>query len=251
MLITFLALGAALIAARAAGEAAGWGFQLQSPPLVAALTLLMLLIALNLSGVFQIGASAQGVGAGLAGRSGVAGAFFTGVLAVVVAAPCTAPFMAAALGYALVQPAAAALAIFLALGLGLAAPFVLVSFTPALLRRLPRPGPWMRRCSGCWPSDVRCGGLAAWILRARPAWRACRTVRRRLAGGARRLAVRAQQRSVRPLVFRWLGDGRPAGAPGWRGRLGRAGADPGRAPSPRRPTRRSAGALRAESRRCS
>lgn len=144
VLATFAALALALIAARAAGEAAGWGFQLQSPPAIAGLCLLMLLIALNLSGVFHIGASAQGVGAGLAGRSGTAGAFFTGVLAVVVAAPCTAPFMATAMGYAVVQPPAVALAVFLALGLGLAAPFVLVSFTPALLRRLPRPGPWMK-----------------------------------------------------------------------------------------------------------
>jgi thiol:disulfide interchange protein DsbD len=143
VLTTFLALAAALIAARAAGETAGWGFQLQSPPVIAALALLMLLVALNLSGVFHLGTSVQGAGAGLAGRSGMAGAFFTGVLAVVVAAPCTAPFMAAAMGYAVVQPAIPALAIFAALGLGLAAPFVLVSFTPALLRRLPRPGPWM------------------------------------------------------------------------------------------------------------
>ncbi len=143
VLATFAALALVLIAGRAAGEAAGWGFQLQSPPAVAGLCLLMLLIALNLSGVFQIGASAQGVGAGLARRSGTAGAFFTGILAVVVAAPCTAPFMAAAMGYAVVQPPAVALAVFLALGLGLAAPFVLVSFTPALLRCLPRPGPWM------------------------------------------------------------------------------------------------------------
>jgi thiol:disulfide interchange protein DsbD len=143
VLTTFLALAGALIAARAGGETVGWGFQLQSPPVIAALALLMLLVALNMSGVFHLGASAQGVGAGLAGRGGLAGAFFTGVLAVVVAAPCTAPFMAAAMGYALVQPAVTALAIFAALGLGLAAPFVLVSFTPALLRRLPRPGPWM------------------------------------------------------------------------------------------------------------
>ena len=143
VLTTFLALAAVLIAARAAGETAGWGFQLQSPPVIAALALLMLLVALNLSGVFHIGASAQGVGAGLSRLGGAAGAFFTGVLAVVVAAPCTAPFMAAAIGYAVVQPAVVALAVFAALGLGLAAPFVLVSFTPALLRRLPRPGAWM------------------------------------------------------------------------------------------------------------
>ncbi|HYF22578.1 MAG TPA: protein-disulfide reductase DsbD domain-containing protein [Caulobacteraceae bacterium] len=143
VLTTFLGLAAALLVARAAGETAGWGFQLQSPPVIAGLALLMLLIALNLSGVFHLGESVQGVGSGLSGRGGAAGAFFTGVLAVAVAAPCTAPFMAAAMGYAVVQPTAVALSVFAALGLGLAAPFVLVSFTPTLLRRLPRPGAWM------------------------------------------------------------------------------------------------------------
>jgi len=162
VLTTFLALAAALIAARAGGETAGWGFQLQSPPVIAALALLMLLIALNLSGVFHIGGSAQGVGAGLTRLGGVAGAFFTGVLAVVVAAPCTAPFMAAAIGYAVVQPPAVALAVFAALGLGLAAPFVLVSFTPALLRRLPRPGPWMETLQRALAFPMY--GAAGWLM---------------------------------------------------------------------------------------
>ena len=143
VLATFLALAGVLIAAKAAGAAAGWGFQLQSPPVVATLALLMLLVALNLSGVFEVGTSVQGVGQGLASRGGLAGAFFTGALAVVVAAPCTAPFMAPALGWALTQPPPAALAVFLALGLGFAAPFTAVAFAPALLNRLPRPGPWM------------------------------------------------------------------------------------------------------------
>lgn len=140
---TFLALATALIAAKAAGAAVGWGFQLQSPPVIAALCLLMLLVALNLSGLFEIGLSAQGAGTGLASKSGLAGAFFTGALAVVVAAPCTAPFMAVALGYALAQPALIALAVFLALGMGFALPFTALAFAPGLLRRLPRPGPWM------------------------------------------------------------------------------------------------------------
>jgi len=143
VLVTFLGLAALLIALRAAGSAVGWGFQLQDPPVVAALALLMLLVALNLSGVFEIGTSLQGVGSGLAARGGLAGSFFTGVLAVVVAAPCTAPFMGPALGWALTQPPAAALAVFLALGIGFALPFVAVAFAPGLLARLPRPGPWM------------------------------------------------------------------------------------------------------------
>ncbi len=140
---TFVALAGALLILRAGGEAVGWGFQLQDSRVVAALGLLMLAVALNLSGVFEIGSSVQGVGSGLAAKGGLAGAFFTGVLAVVVAAPCTAPFMATAIGWAFAQPPAAALLVFAFLGLGLAAPFVLLAFTPALARRMPKPGAWM------------------------------------------------------------------------------------------------------------
>ncbi|PZR35266.1 protein-disulfide reductase DsbD [Caulobacter segnis] len=143
VLATFLALAGLLLAVRAGGAAVGWGFQLQSPLVIAGLALLMLLVALNMSGVFEIGTSIQGVGAGASSRDGLLGAFFTGALAVVVAAPCTAPFMAGALGYALTQPAIVALGVFAALGLGFAAPFVAVAFIPAVLRRLPRPGAWM------------------------------------------------------------------------------------------------------------
>jgi thiol:disulfide interchange protein DsbD len=143
VLATFLILAGLLLAVRAGGAAVGWGFQLQSPLVIAALALLMLLVALNMSGVFEIGTSIQGVGAGASSRDGALGAFFTGALAVVVAAPCTAPFMAGALGYALTQPAVVALSVFAALGLGFAAPFVAVAFIPAVLHRLPRPGAWM------------------------------------------------------------------------------------------------------------
>ena len=142
-ILTFLALAGVLIALQAAGSAIGWGFQLQSPAVVAVLALLMLAVALNLFGVFEVGGSMQGVGQGLAAKGGLAGAFFTGALAVVVAAPCTAPFMGPALGWALTQPPVVALVVFLALGIGFAAPFVLVTFVPGLLSRLPRPGPWM------------------------------------------------------------------------------------------------------------
>jgi thiol:disulfide interchange protein DsbD len=141
--VTFLALAGLLIGLKAAGAAAGWGFQLQSPPVVAALAVLMLAVAMNLSGVFEIGQGLQGAGSGLASRQGLAGAFFTGALAVVVASPCTAPFMASALGYTLTAPPLATLAVFLALGVGFALPFVLLSFAPPLLRLLPRPGAWM------------------------------------------------------------------------------------------------------------
>ncbi|WP_371135936.1 protein-disulfide reductase DsbD family protein [Brevundimonas sp.] len=146
VLTTFLLLAGLLLALRAAGEAVGWGFQLQSPPVTAGLALLMLAVGLNLSGVFHVGAGLQGVGSGpLARLPGGQGAFLTGALAVVVAAPCTAPFMAFALGAALVMPWPMALLVFLGLGLGLALPFVVVSLTPGLLARLPRPGPWMER----------------------------------------------------------------------------------------------------------
>ena len=162
VLVTFVALAAALIAVKAAGGEVGWGFQLQSPPVVAALALLMLLVALNLSGVFEIGTSAQGVGAGLAARGGLAGAFFTGVLAVVVAAPCTAPFMAPALGWALTQSAPAALSVFAALGVGFAAPFVAIAFVPALRKRLPKPGAWMGTFKAILAFPMY--GAAAWLV---------------------------------------------------------------------------------------
>jgi thiol:disulfide interchange protein len=159
--LTFLALAGGLIALKAAGSAIGWGFQLQSPTVVAVLSLLMLAVALNLSGLFEVGTSLQGTGSGLASRGGALGAFFTGALAVVVAAPCTAPFMGPALGWALTQTPAAALTVFLALGLGFAAPFVLVAYAPGLLSRLPRPGPWMElfRKALAFPMY----GAAAWL----------------------------------------------------------------------------------------
>lgn len=138
VLATFLALAAMVIAL-----GTGWGFQLQSPPLVILLAVLMALIGFNLLGAFEIGGRLQGLGDGLASRGGPLGAFMTGALAVIVATPCTAPFMGAAMGYALTQPPAAALAIFMALALGFAAPVVALAFAPGLLRLLPKPGRWM------------------------------------------------------------------------------------------------------------
>lgn len=140
---SFAALALALIALRAGGAALGWGFQLQSPWVVAVLALVMVATGLSLSGVWAPAGAWAGAGQSLASRGGARGAFFTGVLAVVVASPCTAPFMGPALGYAITQPAAIALLVFAALGTGLAAPLVLLSFAPALARRLPRPGAWM------------------------------------------------------------------------------------------------------------
>ena len=143
VLVAFAAVGLTAIGLRSAGLALGWGFQLQQPAFVAALVYVLFAIGLSLSGVFNIGAGLAGVGSGLAGRGGASGDFFTGVLAVVVASPCTAPFMGAALGYAFSASSFVALLVFLALGLGLALPFLLVGFVPALARRLPKPGAWM------------------------------------------------------------------------------------------------------------
>jgi thiol:disulfide interchange protein/DsbC/DsbD-like thiol-disulfide interchange protein len=140
---SFVAVAALLIALRAGGAALGWGFQLQSPGFVYALTAVIFAMGLSLAGLAQFGLSWMGAGQSLAARPGLAGSFFTGVLAVVVASPCTAPFMAPALGFALAQPAAGALLVFAVLGLGLALPFLLIGFVPRLAALLPRPGAWM------------------------------------------------------------------------------------------------------------
>jgi thiol:disulfide interchange protein DsbD len=143
VLATFALAGALVIGLRDAGQALGWGFQLQQPGVVGVLALLMFAIGLSLSGVFQFGASLAGVGQSLTEKSGAAGDFFTGVLAVVVASPCTAPFMAGALAYAFTAPVLPAMLVFLMLGVGLALPFLLIGFVPALATRLPKPGLWM------------------------------------------------------------------------------------------------------------
>lgn len=143
VLLAFAAIGALVIALRAAGQAAGWGFQLQQPWFIAALVYLMFTVGLSLSGVFTLGGNLGGAGQSLASRHGPVGDFFTGVLACVVASPCIAPFMGPALAYAFTAPTVLAMLVFLTLGLGLALPFLLIGFMPALARRLPRPGPWM------------------------------------------------------------------------------------------------------------
>jgi thiol:disulfide interchange protein/DsbC/DsbD-like thiol-disulfide interchange protein len=162
VLATFLLLAGVLLALKAGGAAIGWGFQLQSPVVVGSLALIMLLVALNMSGVFEANLPGQGAGGSLAAKGGLIGAFFTGALAVVVAAPCTAPFMATALGFALTQSAPAALLVFVALGLGFAAPFVAIAFIPGLLRRIPRPGAWMDTFKHVLAFPMY--GTAAWLL---------------------------------------------------------------------------------------
>ncbi|MEN5040475.1 protein-disulfide reductase DsbD [Stenotrophomonas sp. TWI1149] len=162
VLVAFAAIGALVIALRAAGQAAGWGFQLQHPWFIAALVYLMFAVGLSLSGVFTLGGSMGGVGQSLASRSGPVGDFFTGVLACVVASPCVAPFMGPALAYAFAAPGLQAMLVFLALGLGLALPFLLIGFVPSLARRLPRPGAWMETLKLVLAFPMY--GTAIWLL---------------------------------------------------------------------------------------
>ena len=143
VVVTMLLLVGVLLLARSGGSAVGWGFQLQSPLVIALLILVMLLSALNLFGLFEVGMSVQRVGEVGSGRGGLTGSALTGALAIIVATPCSAPFMASAVGYALTQPPAVSVVIFIALALGFAAPFTLVSFFPILARVLPKPGTWM------------------------------------------------------------------------------------------------------------
>jgi len=143
VVFSFVVVAAVLISLQQAGSALGWGFQLQSPAFVIVLAYLFVAMGLSLSGVIELGQGVMGVGSGLADRKGLSGSFFTGVLAVVVASPCTAPFMGTALGFALTQPPWVAIAIFIALGSGMAAPLLLLSYSAGARRVMPKPGPWM------------------------------------------------------------------------------------------------------------
>lgn len=143
IVLSFWLLVALLLGLRAAGSTLGWGFQFQSPVFLQLMAGFLFFLALSLAGQFDLGLTLTGAGNSLATRQGYTGSFFTGVLAVVVATPCTAPFMGAAVGYALSQSAAVTFAVFTALALGLAAPYVLLTLQPAWTRLLPRPGAWM------------------------------------------------------------------------------------------------------------
>jgi thiol:disulfide interchange protein len=163
VIVTCLALGGLLLGLRAAGQTIGWAFQLQNPAILFLLLLVSVAITLNMLGVFEIGAF--GGGQALAGQGGSAGAFWTGALAAFVATPCTGPFMAAALGAALILPTALGLAIFAGLGLGLALPFLLLGWIPSLRRRMPRPGPWMVRFRRIMAVPMAVTGAAlVWLL---------------------------------------------------------------------------------------
>ena len=143
VLLSFWTLAAVLAILRAGGQELGWGFQLQEPGFVFILAAVMLVFAMNMSGVFEFGLSATGVGSDLQMKSGYAGSFFTGVLATAVATPCSAPFLAPALGAALAVPTGESFVIFTAIAVGLSAPYLLLSIFPQAVKILPRPGAWM------------------------------------------------------------------------------------------------------------
>jgi thiol:disulfide interchange protein/DsbC/DsbD-like thiol-disulfide interchange protein len=162
VLAAFAALGAALLAARSVGAAAGWGFQFQSPAFVIAMAWVLFVVGLNLSGVFQLGSGLTRTGQGLAARPGYLGSFFTGLLAVVVATPCTAPFMGVAVAAGLAAPPPVTMLVFLTMGIGLAAPYAVLATVPALRWATPRPGRWMEvlRQALAFPMY----GATAWLL---------------------------------------------------------------------------------------
>lgn len=159
---SFVVAAAVIMVAKLAGEQSGWGFQLQSPTFVALMAYLFLVMGLSLSGMIYFGTSLMGVGQGLTTQNGLRGSFFTGVLAALVASPCTGPLMAPALGFALTQPLLVSLSIFIALGFGMALPFLLLSYSPRLANMLPRPGVWMEKFKEflAFPMYI----TAAWLL---------------------------------------------------------------------------------------
>ena len=162
VIVSMLCLAGVLLVLRAGGEQLGWGFQLQSPLFVTLLVYLLLAVGLNLSGVFEVGGGLAGVGDNLTQGDSYSASFFTGVLATLVATPCSAPFMAPAVGAALTQAPINALCIFAALGLGISLPFVLLSFAPWMRRVLPKPGAWMDTLKQVFAFPVY--ATAAWLL---------------------------------------------------------------------------------------
>lgn len=195
-----VALGGVVLALSAAGDAVGWGFQLQNPRVVAGLLILVTAIALNLAGLFELGSF--GGGDRLASKPGAAGSFWTGALVAFVATPCTGPFMAAALGAALVLPPLAGLAVFAGLGFGLALPFLAIGFVPALRRALPRPGAWMAtfRHLLSLPMFATALGLA-WLLGRQ--------------SGVLGMALGLGGTLAAGLALWWFGGRQRAFAPGW------------------------------------
>ncbi|GAB5469623.1 MAG: thioredoxin family protein [Rhodospirillales bacterium] len=165
VLVSFAALAGLLLVLRAGGEALGWGFQFQSPTFVMLMALLFFALGLMLSGVITVGGSLIGVGNRLSDKPGMAGSFFTGILATLAATPCTAPFMGAAVGFAVTASWVTALAVFLALGFGLAAPYLLLTLIPGALAWLPKPGLWMERLKQAFAFPLYAAAIwLVWVL---------------------------------------------------------------------------------------
>ena len=167
VLVSFWVLAGALLALRAGGGELGWGFQLQEPGFVFVLAALLLIFALNLSGLFEVGLTVMGVGSQLQTKSGYTGSFFTGVLATVVATPCSAPFLAPALGVALTLSAVESIAVFTTIALGLSIPYLLLSIFPGAVKLLPRPGAWMETFKQLMAFPLYATvGFLVWVLAA-------------------------------------------------------------------------------------
>ncbi len=167
VLVSLWIMASVLLALRAAGSSLGWGFQLQSPWFVYAVVLVMVVFGLNMAGLFEIGTSVIGAGGELTAKSGLTGSFFSGLFATVVATPCTAPLLANALPVAFSLPAAGALGFFTVIGLGLAAPYLLLTLNPALLKKLPRPGAWMESFKQAMSFPMlAAAGYFTWVLMA-------------------------------------------------------------------------------------
>jgi len=202
VMLVCTALGAAILALRAAGTQVGWAFQLQTPEVILGLLLLTTAIALNLAGVFEMTLPGGGGGQSLASKPGAAGSFWTGALAAFVATPCTGPFMAGALGAALVLPPLAGLLVFTGLGFGLALPFVLIAFVPALRRRLPKPGAWMATFRRILSVPMFATALAlAWVLGRQ--------------SGIDGMTLGLAGAVVLGLLLWWLGQRQASGRNGW------------------------------------
>lgn len=224
---TFVALGATLLAVRAGGQQVGWGFQLQSPPIVAALALLFFALALNFLGLFELGEGLMNRAGKVSIKgSGRASSFWTGVLSVFIAAPCTGPFMGSALGAAVVLPAWAGLGIFAGLGLGMALPFLLLAYFPAWTRRLPRPGRWMETLRQFFAFPLFATVLwLLWVLQIQTSAETLINVlgallamafllwlRSKLTSKAGRLAALVGLLVIIAGALRWIGDTKPASA---------------------------------------
>ncbi len=202
VILVVTALGGIVLALRAAGSEVGWAFQLQDPRVIAFLLLLVTGIALNLAGLFEINLSTGSLGSGVTARGDTLGSFATGALAAFIATPCTGPFMAGALGAALVLPAAAGLLVFAGLGFGLALPFLLIGFVPALRRRLPKPGAWMNRLRAILSVPMFLTALAlAWVLGRQ--------------AGVDGMAIGLLGALALGLLLWWLGSRQHGGRPAW------------------------------------